>query len=51
MAIILVHVGKNILENVLLDGWLGINIIIKDLRKKLGLPFLKLAPYTFRMVD
>jgi hypothetical protein len=35
MAIILVHVGKNIVEDVLLDGGLGVNIITKDLRKKL----------------
>jgi hypothetical protein len=33
MAIILVHVGKNILEGVLLDEGLGVNIIIEDLRK------------------
>jgi len=49
MAVILMHVGKNIVEDVLLDGGLGVNIIIKDLRKKLGLPILKLAPYTLRM--
>jgi hypothetical protein len=51
MAIILVHVGKNILEDVLLDGWLGVNIITKDLKKKIELCFLKLAPYTLKMVD
>jgi hypothetical protein len=28
MVIILVHVGKNIVEDVLLDGGLGVNIII-----------------------
>jgi len=38
-------------DDVLLDGGLGVNIITKDLRKKLGLPILKLAPYTFRMVE
>ncbi len=41
--------GKNIVEDVLLDGGLGVKIIIKDLRKKIGLPILKLAPYTLRM--
>ncbi len=34
MAIILVHVKKNIVEVVLLDGGLGVNIIIEDLREK-----------------
>jgi len=49
--IILVHVGKNIVEDVLLDGGSGVNIITKDLRRKLGLPISKPTPYTFRMVD
>ncbi len=35
MAIVLVHVRKNIVEDVLLDGGLDVNIITKDLRKKL----------------
>jgi hypothetical protein len=36
---------KNIMEDVLLDEGSGVNIIIKDLRKKLRLPIPKLAPY------
>ncbi len=51
MEIIQVHMGKNIMEDVLLDGGLGVNIITKDLKKKLRLPISKLAPYTLRMVD
>jgi len=43
--------GKNIMEDVSLDGGLGVNIIVKDLRKKLGLPILKFTPYTLRMAD
>jgi len=35
------HVGKNIVEDILFDGGLGVNIIIEELRKKLGLPILK----------
>ncbi len=31
------HVRKNIVEDVLLEGGLGVNIIIEDLRKKLGI--------------
>jgi hypothetical protein len=42
---------KNIVEDVLLDGGLGANIIIKDLRKKLRLPIPKLVPYTLRMAN
>ncbi len=49
MAIISMHVGKNIVKDVLLDGGSGVNIIIKDLKKKLRLPILKLAPYTLKM--
>jgi hypothetical protein len=33
MEVIPMHMGKNIVEDVLLDGELGVNIIIKDLRK------------------
>jgi hypothetical protein len=52
MAIILVHVGKNIVKDVLLDGGSSVNTITKDLKKKLRLLLLKLAPYnTLRMVD
>jgi hypothetical protein len=34
---------------VLLDGGSGVNIIIKQLRLKLGFPKPKLAPYNLRM--
>ncbi len=45
------HVGKNIVEDVLLDEGLGVNIVIEDLRKKLGLPIPKHAPYTLKMAN
>jgi hypothetical protein len=51
MAVILVHVGKNLMEDVVLDGGSSVNIIMKDLRKKLRLLILKPTPYTFRMVN
>jgi hypothetical protein len=51
MAIIHVHVGKNIMEDVLLDGGLGVNIIIEYLRKFFKLPIPKPTPYTLRMAD
>jgi hypothetical protein len=34
MAIILIHVRKNLVEDMLLDGGSGINIIIQDIWKK-----------------
>jgi hypothetical protein len=50
MAIILVHVGKNVVEDVLLDGGSSVNIIIEDLMEK-KLPILKPTPYTLRMAN
>ncbi len=51
MAIIQVHIGKNIIEDILLDGVFGVNIIIKQLRIRLGLPKPKPTSYNLRMVD
>jgi hypothetical protein len=51
MAIIQVQIGKNTIEDVLLDGGFKVNIITKQLRLRLGLPKLKSAPYNLRMVD
>jgi hypothetical protein len=51
MAVISMHVGKNIVEDVLLDGGSSVNIIIEDFRKKIRLFILKPTPYTIRMVD
>jgi len=38
MEIIQVQVGKNIVEDVLIDGRISVNIITENLRTKLGLP-------------
>jgi hypothetical protein len=51
MAIIQVQVGKNIVEDVLLDGRASVNIITKHFKIKLGLPKPILTPYHLRMVD
>jgi len=51
MAIIQVQVGKNIVEDVMLDGGASVNIITKNFKTKLGLPKPRLVPYHFRMVD
>jgi hypothetical protein len=51
MTISQVHIGKNTIEDVLLDGGCGVNIIIEQLKLKLELPKPKLAPYNLKMVD
>jgi hypothetical protein len=51
VAIIQVQVGKNIIEDVLLDGGTSVNIITKNLRKKLGLPKPRPTPYHLKMLD
>jgi hypothetical protein len=51
MVVIQVHVGQNLIDDVLLDKGSRTNIIIEDLRKWLGLPFPKPIPYMFQMVD
>jgi hypothetical protein len=42
---------KNIVEDVLLNGGANVDIIIKNLRTKLGLPKPILIPYHLIMVD
>ncbi len=51
MVIIQVQIGKNTIDDVLLDGGFGVNIITEQLRLRLRLPKLKLPPYNLRMVD
>lgn len=45
MTIIQIHIGQNLVDDVLLGEGFGANIIIEDLRKQLGLPFPKPVPY------
>jgi hypothetical protein len=51
MVVIQIQVGNNIVEDVLTKGGASVNIIIKNLVTKLGLPKLGLAPYHLRMAD
>jgi hypothetical protein len=51
VAIIQVHVGKNIIENVLIDGGSKVNIIIVNLRIQLGFPKPNPAPYNLLMAN
>ncbi len=45
MVVIQVQVGKNIVEDILIDGGANANIIIENLITKLGLPKLRPTPY------
>jgi hypothetical protein len=51
MVVIQVWVGKNIIEDVILNGGTSVNIIIKNLKTKLGLPKLRPTPYHLKMAD
>jgi hypothetical protein len=46
MVVIKIQVGKNMVEDVLLDGGSNVNIMTKELQKWLRLPSPKLTPYT-----
>jgi hypothetical protein len=51
MVVIQVQIGKNTIEDVLLDGGFGISIITKQLRLRLGFPKPKPTPYNLRMAN
>jgi hypothetical protein len=51
MVVIQVQVGKNIVEDVLLNGGTSVNIITKNLRTNLGFPKPRQVPYHLQMVD
>jgi len=51
MPIISVMIGTNKLDDVLLDGGSGVNVITEQERCRLGLPTPTAAPYKLRMAD
>jgi hypothetical protein len=51
MEVIVVHVGKNMVDDVFLDGELKVNAIIDGLRQNLGLRPPQLAPFNFKMAN
>jgi hypothetical protein len=51
MGIIQVQVGKNIVDDVLIDGGASVNIITKNLKTKLSLPKTRPTAYHFIMAD
>ncbi len=51
MVVIQVQVGKNMVEDVILDGGSSVNIMVEELQKQLGLPSPKPTLYTLQMVN
>jgi hypothetical protein len=43
------NAGKNVVDDVLLDGDFGMNAIVNGLKWKLGLPPHQLGPFNFKM--
>jgi len=51
MVVIHIHIGKNIIEDVLLNGGSRNNIITKHLKLRVGHPKPKPTPYNLRMAN
>jgi hypothetical protein len=51
MVVIQVQIGNNIIKDAFMDGGSRINIIIEQLKLRLGLPRPKPTPYNLRMAD
>jgi hypothetical protein len=49
MVVIQIQVGKNIIEDILIEGGANVNIITKKFTTKLGLPKPRSTPYHLRM--
>jgi hypothetical protein len=51
MVVIQVQEGKNMVEDVQLDGGYGVKIMMEELWKRLGFPSPRPTLYTLRMVN
>ena len=51
MLMISISIGKNIVDDVLLDGGSGVNVITEEERHKLGLPKPSPAPFKLKMAN
>jgi hypothetical protein len=51
MVVVQIQIRKNKIDDVLLDGGSKVNIIIKHLKLRLGLPKPKPTPYNLRMAN
>ena len=51
MPVISICIGKNIVDDVFLDGGLGVNVITEEEHCRLGLPKLSPAPFNLKMAN
>ena len=51
MPIISICIGKNVVDDVLLDGGSGVNVITEEERRRLGLPKPSPAPFNLKMAN
>ena len=51
MPVVQITIEKTLVDNVLLDGGSGVNLMSNNLRKQLGLPQPKPSPYFLKMAD
>ena len=51
MPVISISISKNIVDDVLLDGGSGVNVITEEERRKLGLPKPSPAPFNLKMAN
>ena len=51
MPVISICIGKNIVDDVLLDGGFGVNVITEEERRKLGLPKPSPVPFNLKMAN
>ena len=51
MPVISICIGKNVVDDVLLDGGSGVNVIIEEERRRLGLPKPSSAPFNLKMAN
>ena len=51
MPVISICIGKNIVDDVLLDSGSGVNVITEEERRKLGLPKPSPAPFNLKMAN
>ena len=51
MPVISICIGKNVVDDVLLDEGSGVNVITEEERRRLGLPKPSLAPFNLKMAN
>ena len=51
LPVISICIGKNIVDDVFLDGGSGVNVITEEERRKLGLPKPSPAPFNLKMAN